>query len=67
MAKEKLSLNELKVQSCVTTLEEGQMTELKGGIATIRGRRFVYTTRWTAIDTRVEAAQALPSGPQGGG
>jgi hypothetical protein len=31
MAKEKLKLNELKVQSIVTSLEEGQMQTLKGG------------------------------------
>lgn len=51
MAKEKLKLSDLKVQSCVTTLDEGEMNRLKGGYV-IKGRRFNYRTRWTAVDTR---------------
>lgn len=52
MAKEKLTLEELNVQSLVTSLNEEQMNELKGGIAPVRGLRFTYRTRWTAVDVR---------------
>ena len=51
MAKEKLKLSEIKVQSFVTTLDEAEMNRLKGGYV-IKGRRFTYRTRWTAVDTR---------------
>lgn len=54
MAKEKLKLNELKVQSIVTSLEENQMQTLKGGKEVV-GRRRTYVVRWTMIDTRVQA------------
>ncbi len=53
MAKEKLKLKDLKVQSIVTSLEEGQMQTLKGGKEVV-GRRHNYTVRWTMIDTRVQ-------------
>lgn len=55
MAKEKLKLSELKVQSFVTSLGDEQMNRLKGGY-TIQGRRFNYRTRWTAVDTRSDVA-----------
>lgn len=54
MAKEKLKLNELKVQSIVTSLEEGQMQTLKGGKEVV-GRRRTYVVRWTMVDTRAQA------------
>lgn len=54
MAKKKLKLNDLKVQSIVTSLEEGQMQTLKGGKEVV-GRRRSYSVRWTMIDTRVQA------------
>lgn len=54
MAKEKLKLNDLKVQSIVTSLEEGQMQTLKGGKAVV-GRRHSYNVRWTMIDTRAQS------------
>jgi hypothetical protein len=54
MAKEKLKLKDLKVQSIVTSLEEGQMQTLKGG-KEVAGRRHIYTTRWTMVDTRVQS------------
>ena len=54
MAKEKLKLSDLKVQSFVTALDEGEMTRLKGGDI-LNGRRFNYRTRWTAVDTRSDA------------
>lgn len=61
MAKEKLTLSELKVQSFVTSLDEGQMNRLKGGYV-IKGRRFSYRTRWTAVDTRSDEVTSAISG-----
>ena len=52
MAKEKLTLDELKVQSFVTTLTPEQMNNTKGGIYIIKGRKFDYRVRWTSLDTR---------------
>lgn len=60
MAKEKLKLSDLKVQSFVTTLNDGQMNCLKGGY-TIKGRRFSYQTRWTAVDTRSDVVTDVAS------
>ena len=57
MAKEKLKLDDIKLQSIVTSLEEGQMQTLKGGKEVV-GRRRVYIVRWTMIDTRAEADAA---------
>ncbi len=54
MAKEKFTLDDLKVNSFVTTLDNAQMKEVKGGTIVIKGRRFMYTTRWTTVDTRVD-------------
>lgn len=54
MAKKKLKLNDLKVQSIVTSLDEGQMQTLKGGKEVV-GRRRSYTVRWTMVDTRTQA------------
>ncbi|HRI61123.1 MAG TPA: pinensin family lanthipeptide [Saprospiraceae bacterium] len=60
MAKEKLKLSDLKVQSFVTALDEDQMNRLKGGYV-IKGRRFNYRTRWTMVDTRSDVAFDQPS------
>ena len=66
MAKEKLTLNELKVQSFVTSLDAGEMSQLKGGVYTIRGRKYNYHTRWTTVDTRSDEAEAIAqSGTKG--
>jgi hypothetical protein len=54
MAKEKLKLDDIKLQSIVTSLEEGQMQTIKGGKEVV-GRRRNYTVRWTMIDTRTQA------------
>ena len=54
MAKEKLSLTELKVESCVTSLTGNQLGMVKGGAVTISGRNHHYVIRWTAVDTRVQ-------------
>ena len=63
MAKEKLKLKDLTVQSIVTSLEEGQMQILKGGKEVV-GRRRSYSVRWTMIDTRAQADSL--SGSNGG-
>ena len=66
MAKEKLTLTQLKVESCITSLSGDQLDNIKGGLATVtvRGRRNHYTIRWTAVDTRAQAdyasAQSVP-------
>lgn len=52
MAKEKLTLTELKVESCVTSLSGDQLNKVKGGVVAVHGRRNNYTIRWTAVDTR---------------
>lgn len=61
MAKDKLKLSDLKVQSFVTSLDEAQMNRLKGGYV-IKGRRFSYRTRWTAVDTRSDEVTSAISG-----
>jgi hypothetical protein len=54
MAKEKkFTLDELKVDSFATKLTTQQMSNTKGGIFIIRGRRYTYSVRWTAIDVRI--------------
>ena len=69
MAKEKLTLTELKVESCVTALHGDQLDKVKGGVATVQGRRHSYTVRWTAVDTRVQTdftgTQPLPNTGKG--
>lgn len=54
MAKEKCTLEELKVQSIVAALDDEQMNQVKGGTAPMRGRFYTYRTRWTAVDVRSE-------------
>jgi hypothetical protein len=62
MAKEKLTLDELKVQSFATTLSDEQMTNTKGGLYTIKGRNYNYNVRWTAIDIRLGHIDELKNG-----
>ena len=64
MGKNKLKLEEIKIQSIVTSLDEGEMKTLKGG-KEIVGRKRSYSVRWTMVDTRT-TAEALP-GFAGGG
>ena len=52
MAKKSSTLEDLKVQSFVTTLNSEEMNQVKGGLYVIQGRRFTYRTRWTAVDIR---------------
>ncbi len=60
MKKDKITLTDLKIQSFVTSLDEKQLKEVKGGTTSVRGRRYTYTSRWTSVDTRLE-----PSGDRG--
>lgn len=62
MKKEKLTLEELRVQSFVTTLGDEQMNQLKGGFTIVKGRRFNFRTRWTTVDVRGEFVEAPMSG-----
>ncbi|MBK6929845.1 MAG: pinensin family lanthipeptide [Saprospirales bacterium] len=59
MAKSKLSLTDLQVNSFVTTLDDGQMNRVKGGYYIVRGRRFTYRTRWTSVDTRSDESDSI--------
>lgn len=59
MAKEKFTLAELQVQSFVTSLDQEEMSQVKGGYMTIKGRRFTYRTRWTSVDTRVDVTDQI--------
>lgn len=59
MAKEKFTLDQLKSEAKVTTLQASEMQAVKGGIVTIRGRRFNYRTRWTTIDTRTDIGDSV--------
>lgn len=54
MSKKKLKIEDIKVQSIVTSLEDGQMQTLQGGREVV-GRRRTYTVRWTMVDTRAQA------------
>ena len=69
MAKDKLTLTDLKIESCVTSLTSDQLGKVKGGAAIVQGRRHNYIIRWTAVDTRVQtdfaATQNLPVSGKG--
>ena len=69
MVKDKLTLTDLKIESCVTSLTGDQLDQVKGGMAIVQGRRYNYTIRWTAVDTRVQtdfvATQTLPASGKG--
>lgn len=66
MAKEKLTLEELKVQSFITSLGDEQMNRIKGGFTIIKGRRSTFRTRWTSVDIRAEASEHLGMDPNKG-
>jgi hypothetical protein len=65
MAKEKITLSDLKVQSSVTSLNNEQLGQVKGGHYTIRGRRFNHIVRWTAVDTRTQTDESTSTPGQG--
>ncbi len=55
MAKEKLKLTDLRVESFVTSLDKAELEQTKGGLqVTIQGKKSNYGVRWTSIDTRIE-------------
>ncbi len=57
MSKKKITLQELQVKSFMTELEEEQLSQIRGGAAFLKGRRFHYRTRWTSVDTRSDAEE----------
>ena len=60
MAKEKLKLTDLRVESFVTSLDAGQMEQAKGGLQfNIQGKKTNYSVRWTSIDTRIEQSNSV--------
>ncbi len=64
MAKEKLKLEYLKVQSFLTTLEAEQLENVVGGYVT-KGRRYTVNSRWTSVDTRVDNVDHVGGRPLG--
>ncbi len=52
MAKEKLKLSDLKLESFVSTLQKEELDAVNGGRITIKGRQYSYRVRWTTVDTR---------------
>lgn len=58
MKKKKSTLESLKLDSFVTSLENGEMENVKGGFIKVKGRRYTYSVRWTSVDTRVDPIEA---------
>jgi hypothetical protein len=52
MEKKKLTLEDLKVQSSITSLDENQLGEVKGGYYIVQNHLYTYRSRWTTIDIR---------------
>jgi hypothetical protein len=65
MTKKKFTLDDLQVESFVTSLETDQLAQVKGGLNIVRGRRYNYNTRWTAVDTRTESPEVIVMSNQG--
>ena len=61
MGKEKSTLADLQVQSFITSLDQSEMNQVKGGYMVVKGRRVSYRTRWTAVDTRADAVETFSS------
>ena len=60
MATAKLKLEDLRVQSFITSLEPEQLDFVKGGLqVTIQGKKNNYNVRWTSTDTRVEHLEGV--------
>jgi hypothetical protein len=66
MAKPKLKLADLQVESIVTTLQPQEMQSVKGGLFVINGNRFRYRARWTSVDTRAETPGISPTNANSG-
>jgi hypothetical protein len=55
MSKEKLNLSDFQIQSFVTSLDQHQLEQTKGGLQlNIQGKKTNYSTRWTSVDTRID-------------
>lgn len=59
MGKEKFTLANLEVQSFITSLDQTEMKQVKGGFMTVKGRRTSYRTRWTSVDTRANEVDSF--------
>lgn len=57
MKNKKSTLESLKLNSFVTSLNSEEMDHVKGGIIKIRSRRYTYNVRWTSVDTRIESIE----------
>jgi hypothetical protein len=54
MAKKKITLEALRVESFATELDQEQLGQVRGGQLYIFGSRYTYRTRWTSVDTRTD-------------
>ncbi len=63
MGKEKFTLADLQVQSFITSLDQNEMSQVKGGYMIVKGRRFTYRTRWTSVDTRADTSMMAAPAP----
>ena len=63
MGKEKFTLADLQVQSFITSLDQKEMSQVKGGYMIVKGRRFTYRTRWTSVDTRADISMMAAPAP----
>lgn len=63
MGKEKFTLADLQVQSFITSLDQNEMSQVKGGYMIVKGRRYTYRTRWTSVDTRADASMLTSQAP----
>jgi hypothetical protein len=58
MSKEKLNLTDFQIQSFVTSLDQNQLEQTKGGLQlNIQGKKTSYPTRWTSVDTRIDIVE----------
>ncbi|MFZ4634364.1 MAG: pinensin family lanthipeptide [Saprospiraceae bacterium] len=65
MAKKKITLEALRLESFATELEQEQLGQVRGGQLYIFGSRYTYRTRWTSVDTRSDEAADQRFGKNG--
>jgi hypothetical protein len=65
MSKEKLNLTDFQIQSFVTSLDQSQLEQTKGGVQlNIIGKKTNYSTRWTSVDTRIDHIEGKTNSAQ---
>lgn len=64
MNKKKVTIEDLRIKSYVTELDEEQLGHVRGGYYVIVGRRYSYRTRWTSVDTRSEGEMSPIGNPK---